>query len=1084
MSKWVGAIIGLIAVLVGVAIFVEDDASEPQKASPGGTTIADNKESVEGTTIVATPPQRDANGSADGKQEASEVDAADGPTPSRQVIERETGIKGVVVTLDGEPIANARVSLTPIPRSLSELPADYQSFKSFAEAHSNEVATDAAGHFRLELVETALPDLGFIVWLSHSRYEPRYILLSADNEQWVQDYKYELQEAAPESAVVIDQSGKKISGALIEQFGINNSAETAEKEFDSRLAWLLKRSMTTNENGMAELQILPGWQEIRGSMDELRSSPWIGEVTELVTLELKSTISVAGTIERFEGVDSTLELSIKMDAIDGARLVPLGDFRTALDHWESLELPFIAGAAYRFRLEASGVVATEFFAYPGQVGEHLEVRLDARLGRTVWFFVGDTEENPLAEAEATFEWKAGGRVVTKTMKTHPDYEGYIALDGCPDGVLKGEFRCVGYETEILPALIVPAPDEVSLVIELRRGVGVKGVCLLDGKPVRDFELSVWPLNQPSHWVQHRFSDREDGSFEIDGARLTDVMLVAGIAGLGVSNIARIDTRSGNVEGVVLNIQIGSSAVGQVLDFSTGLPIPTATVQPLFADVKNSTGAIGARLAVNPEGHFQLNGLQNGGALVEVAAAGYSTVVVPVMTRVGVESDFGSIRLSKRKPLGIKVEVSPGVDVTQFSVFIYGNKALGRYAPDAGGTIEFESFESGSYSFHLITPEGIDLNYGQYLEPQDERWDVVLDATGSSSLTIEVKPESEKPLPAGLSVRLTRFEGNGDGFYITKKFDPNELIQMPYLESGHYQALLKGGPTNDHSILAKQTVDLGVDEQKLIQFEIGDQARKFLVVDAEGIPIEGANVVVSEPGGNGRWSGVNLTDSEGKFVVYGYTAPNMIVHLTHADHGNHLGIKVALGSVDETMKLVLDGTEDVTFELRDRAGPIVGVQTILHDSELLYGLGSAFTDSQGKQTWRDLAKGPYAFHFDVPGYRELFHYFDVPSNSTPIQITALRHCGLWIETVTNGLPRPNIAFDLALTEAGWDASRELQINRISADQNELRTGSNGKIHLNRLPEGKVTWRVWLDDGQIYDSIEISPGTDNVLRIEVP
>ena len=179
--------------------------------------------------------------------------------------------------------------------------------------------------------------------------------------------------------------------------------------------------------------------------------------------------------------------------------------------------------------------------------------------------------------------------------------------------------------------------------------------------------------------------------------------------------------------------------------------------------------------------------------------------------------------------------------------------------------------------------------------------------------------------------------------------------------------------------------------------------------------------------------------------------------------------------------------DISIVIQDADGPLAGLSCLVGDGANTYNVRSSLSDTKGRAVFKKLTPGPYVIYFKHAEHWTYSENFELNEGTGTIVITALRRCDLRIETYTNGLPRPNVLMDIGCTEASWDASLLLGADAISADQSELRTDSNGVLHLSRLPEGKLIWRVWLDEAhekQIYDSIQISPDQENVLRIEVP
>ena len=92
-------------------------------------------------------------------------------------------------------------------------------------------------------------------------------------------------------------------------------------------------------------------------------------------------------------------------------------------------------------------------------------------------------------------------------------------------------------------------------------------------------------------------------------------------------------------------------------------------------------------------------------------------------------------------------------------------------------------------------------------------------------------------------------------------------------------------------------------------------------------------------------------------------------------------------------------------------------------------------------------------------------------------------GLKTKAIEITLPHER-AFDLTAKDESWEMARYLEVGRIKANRPEMRTGDDGTITVKRLPEGKMTWWIWLEEGQIYDSFQVSADAPIRLVIEMP
>jgi len=1006
----------------------------------------------------------------------------------RQVVEIESAFAGYLVDSEGQPIEGAVVSWTPVGDEVLHPYATFLSLREFVADESQEAVSDAEGVFAFETQPEILTENGSVVWITHLRFAPQFLRLGSNSESWTQWGRYELASADPEIAIVLDQNGEGVGGATVRQIAYSDASAENDDPVLSRLAYLLNRTVVSGPDGNCERHIFPGEQQVTAELGDVCATPWVGKNEGEITLTLLPTIAISGTID-WSAFDKDLnelvphrdQAVIAVEVLIGQRRVQLEEIACTTESWGPLKQPYFPGAEYRFRMDVPALVPKEVSAFPKHAGEEVWVDFVAEHGEWVWFFVGDEAEEPLDDAVGIFSWVVDGRRVEQYIGTRPGYPGYMVVPGCPPGILMGEIACEGFQTVKIEPLTIPQEENLAQVIQLEPGGLLQGKCLLDGKPVEDFEVCYWFRTDRA--MRLSFTDRTDGSFEINGAPYAKLSIAAGAAGVGMSDIAQVDFTKGEAGEVILNLQTGRTAIGSVVDNRTGRAIASATIQAMFSERTVATGDLGYRIPVDSDGEFEIEGFGNGAAVLAVEAPGYAKSLVPFSTSGAAITNVGVIRLSEFRPLTIAVRTTVELDPAQFVVSLSGPQDYGSRTPASDGLVSYESVVPGFYQINAKLPDGTYRRLSVRLEIEDDEWFEELLVDGASTVHIEVYPEANSGLPSNLAVLASSTSGRRVRS-VTNPLDDSGRVSLSNMSAGEYQIVIFGDAGSQSQALAQKSVALGHYDEQTVQIQLGEPTCRFRVVDAKGMPISGVNVDVNVPDGGGKWRDVDRTDASGEFEVPGYTEPRILLSLSHPVHGNRLAFEVDTDYTGEVTEVTLEGNLDVSIVIQDADGPLVGLSATAGDRANTYNLTSSLSDSSGKAIFKKLTPGVYVVNFEHVDHWTYFEEVEIFEDSDPIVINALRRCDVRIETYTNGLPRPNIAMDIGCTEASLDASLLLANGSIDADQKELRTDSSGILNLSRLPEGKLVWRVWLDEGQIYETIEISPDNENVLRIEIP
>jgi hypothetical protein len=361
--------------------------------------------------------------------------------------------------------------------------------------------------------------------------------------------------------------------------------------------------------------------------------------------------------------------------------------------------------------------------------------------------------------------------------------------------------------------------------------------------------------------------------------------------------------------------------------------------------------------------------------------------------------------------------------------------------------------------------------------------VTLDVSGHASVHVRlIAPEGES-LPPELFL-VVRQDGRGETYVWMQNFLGEEETTLHGLPAGSYQLLIQDGPLVTNEKLVTRMVALAPGEERAFEFRLGENTRRFRVVDSEGAPLSGVTAIASQPGRKEWWGSVMRTDQDGVFELVDYEEDEVVLSLSHPTAGHRLGFTQQVPEPGESTDLTLDGTVSVTFVVRDVNGPIVGVSPVLRDRGEQLDLSTNFTDANGEITWDLLTEGTYLFVLDEPGYWLTAKKIEVVPGCGPFEVLASRRADLHVRALTDGLPRPDVTVELTWLRQDLTVAEFVQWGFAKSSSPELRTGADGTLDLTGIPEGDYTWRATSSTGTSTGRAAVSPDGDPELVIAVP
>jgi len=1013
--------------------------------------------------------------STQGEQEASTEDLG-----SRRVAQESSELySGRLIDAEGKAVSGAQISWSPIPLRLSEEDCSISELDEFVIENTVTASSDEDGMYSLDLASRRIEGQPSALWITHDSHEPVLVELPAELRDVERVHDRTLQRASPVSAHVVGSSGTSISGAAVTQSGISQHLYDLKVEGDSqvsRLAWLLRRESTTDQLGTSKLQVMPGSQQIVASMEGVLSTAWVGVATKQVELRIGEPITLGGTIRIAPHVDESKAFLLEVIAVRGSRSDILYSEEVMLGEWGPATVPFVEADEYLVQVTERSI-RPRVERFKPEPGESRIFDFDIQYGMLQWFWVANEQDEPLAGAELSIWWEEDGRRMENKAAARED--GYLVIGGLPEAVIEGLFRHPGYMSEPLGSLAIPTMEDTSIVYIMEKGGELRGRCTLDGAPVSDFEIAIWPAGRERRTATHYFSDPE-GRFSIDGAPLGDVVIRGTASGVGVSDSISFSVVPERDNSVEVELIGGVAVHGRIVAGDTGAVIPDATVQ---SQIRNDFRAVAeARdvYSVNQVGEFALSGLARGDSHIMVRAPGYSDAVVAFVGKVGEDLDLGIISLVRTSELVVWLRLPEGIPDGIVAI-LSGPDSTDQREFQNSEMLPFGQVSNGVYSLLIYLPDG-SVVAREFRIPPGRPWREAINLRGDCSVHVEVEN------PDGFNIAELRMWAQAERSESLERrstrFDDLGQATMTGLQAGPTVFKLEQTTASAAVQLAQASATLIAGEETSVRFKIGEGDRVLRVVDAKGDPLEGVQVNVYLTDSILPWSPSYTTDSAGECTIKSLEGNSFFIHLKHPSAGNRLGIEITDPPEGEVIELTLDGHYSASFVFSTPDGPLAGIEPQLGDKANQAGVKGAYTDQNGLVTWHNLSEGDYKLSYYLVEFWIFDHFFHLSGDQEPVPVTVYRRVNLDIETQTNGLPRGGVKVDLYWVNEGQDMADHVSEYGITPIPASMVSGADGRLLVQYLPQGDYRWAASVGGEQSSGNFTLEPGRGRELVIEIP
>ena len=199
-------------------------------------------------------------------------------------------------------------------------------------------------------------------------------------------------------------------------------------------------------------------------------------------------------------------------------------------------------------------------------------------------------------------------------------------------------------------------------------------------------------------------------------------------------------------------------------------------------------------------------------------------------------------------------------------------------------------------------------------------------------------------------------------------------------------------------------------------------------------------------------------------------------------GRRIGLH---GGDAKPIELVFAPDWELRVLLMERQNRVEGVDVATDDPDGLRHLPSTTSDAQGVANIARVSGEGWKVSVAHPGYWPAeFIVNPTDPNPFPIQVRRLGSVEFTLKT-PYGNPAIGVAVDLHSEEMAQAVSSWVETGRVYVSNAGLRTGEDGKLRFDALPNGPYRWRAITSTGEAIDGeVTIPPQTTALVESTTP
>ena len=985
-----------------------------------------------------------------------------------------TGAEVSVVSRAGEPVAgvvavfltgadvDARARAWPTP-------PDGETVSTFV--------TDEGGKFPPAWGEAAAR--AELMWIMHPGHLASAIELGSEGNRRSLTDPIVLDPAPPFLARVVHADGSVAPGAVVSQrLDLTFAGDVSAGEARLEASFLHRAS--ADPSGVVALVPTSPRSCASARLGTLQTSWWRGASSGTVELVLDSTFVARGRIDW--GADASAPAGARIECsvpgVDGDE--PIATLAVTSGGWGPIELPLHAPRPHLFRLCAPGYAAAEKWVDPPAAGASLSVDFRAERATSVTVLVVDETDQPIGGATVVGNWAPDGRWVRRTTTT--DERGFATFEDAHPAFSFVRVSKPGFEPYLGNHAGSAESMEAMVRIVMAPAGTIAGRVTFAGTPVDRFVVHLHG-EDPNNYLRRSFTDPA-GRFRIDEAPLGSVTIAAVSDQYSHSEPQTLTVTKERTTEVELELSSPLAVRGRVVDGMTGTSLRNASVQ-VFSTIEGLRfRPFGLPQPVLPDGSFLLRGCAPGDNSLEVAAPGYAATAVRVVAADGAEADVGLVGLYPRSSLEVRLVGPPSVDFAKYKAEISGTRFFAERRFPSDGRLRWEELDPDAYVLHVRLPVRYDpaATFDVVVEPGRDA--VVEIPIADRRVTVRVLPSpgTEMPQWPQLWVHSQAFgtHPSDQGYWV----DASGEVELVGLPPGPILAEVR---TQDDEMLAFERFEVPVAEHSSFEIRIDEPSHALRLLDRDGDPIAGATIDLTSPAGPASWHRLLRTDEVGTVKLTAMPFDVIGVSAYHASKGMLPRKQVDLRASDTTtLDVVLDGGRTLQVLAAERGQGAAGVRLRARDlADFAHGLGETSTNEVGIATWPAVSAGDYRIAVEQPGYFPARIEATLGTSGSPIHLEVRRVGGIEL-TVADRLGHPieKAVAVLTATEGGTSVADWITKGLVVSSSADLRTGLDGTLRVEGLPNGPFQWKVTAPDGRSAEgSSTVGPSSTASVHVVV-
>jgi 5-hydroxyisourate hydrolase-like protein (transthyretin family) len=619
------------------------------------------------------------------------------------------------------------------------------------------------------------------------------------------------------------------------------------------------------------------------------------------------------------------------------------------------------------------------------------------------------------------------------------------------------------------ALVIPGQaTNISLTIQPNPGT-IFGTVVSDlGEPVSNVTVSLIDVNETP---KGSGTTDIDGSYTISNVPVGSYAVVLRAIGYAIAT----GTVSVDLGQVITDLDfqldiIRGSISGSISDFTTGAPIPGATIL-----VRDSVGVLVRFTTTDQFGNFVLRNFVPGSYSVTSSAQNYSTEITGVIVRsdetAGADIQFlstvgdiaGQITDGSGNPLS--------GDNIQLKLFGANGELLQAMIAQTDGSFQIQELSVGTY-FVSATLEGYSPNMVAVIVNSGAVTDITISLSQILTTLTGTVTDAETGTPitgTAVSVSLT----NNTGLFVAKQYTGTDgSFTFDSIAPGTY--LLNVNAESYGIEIITVTVPIGGFNMAVSLIQNPGAVTGFVTNQLSGEPISNSIVLISASGKPLDVKGVS--DSFGQFT-FSNLAPDTYRAVVNAE---------GFSSQSATFTVLPDQTTSLSFILTPEPGTLTGTVSdavtgnpipqvtiqVRYLSPTGPVIASTLTDEEGVYITQGVYSGPYTVvAFTNADFGSSSASVFVPANDTRVVDFALEPFPATVEGTIrseSGEPLVNAAVTL-LDVYGFTV-------RV------VNTDSNGFYRVEGFTEGQYLVTAIIPDYQ-RQRVSIEPGPGEIVTADM-